>query len=316
MVGAPAQSKPLSLAKRTKSVGMQFLITWAAMTMLGACTGAAHGPGNRVADTAAGASGGASPSRDSGAAGAADGSVASSSAPLKTDVAPGGNFDLSVWELQEPVGAVGSPTIIKPAALVGPNGYRDAYFSTDPTDGAMTFWDPENGVTTPNSNYPRSELRELNADGSEANWAPLGTNTLSATLAVTQVPDHVCVGQIHCGTPLQAGVAATTKPLLELYYYANGDIKLGIEKDPSGGQTSYPIANVPLGTRFSYVIQLLGDGTLVLTLDGIAHTFTMPTAFGGYGEYFKAGNYDQSSGTDPNVGAVVKFYALSVTHSP
>src|SRR5580658_9248763 len=67
---------------------------------------------------------------------------------LRTNVAPGGNFDLSLWELQEPVGAPGRPTTIGPMALRGPNGFQDSYFFTDSTDGAMTFWDPENGVTT------------------------------------------------------------------------------------------------------------------------------------------------------------------------
>jgi hypothetical protein len=235
---------------------------------------------------------------------------------LRPGVAPGGNFDLSHWKLQEPVGLPGSPTAIGPAALRGPNGFQDNYFFTDKIDGAMTFWDPENGVTTPNSNYPRSELRELNADGSQANWPVTGTNTMSATLAVTQVPDHVCIGQIHCGTALQSGLTATTKPLLELYYYSNGDIKLGIEDSPSGSQTSHNITNIPLGTKFSYTIQLTGDGTIALVLNGTTYTFTMPPSFIGYGEYFKAGNYDQSVGNDPTVGAMVKFYALQVTHQP
>ena len=80
---------------------------------------------------------------------------------LDPNVAPGGNFDLSLWELQEPVGSPAAPTTILPAQLEGPNGYHDTYFFTDPTDGSMSFWDPENGVTTANSSYPRSELREM-----------------------------------------------------------------------------------------------------------------------------------------------------------
>jgi hypothetical protein len=229
-------------------------------------------------------------------------------------LAPGGNFDLGRWELQEPVGAPGAPTIIKPRALVGPGGYHDRYFFTDPRDGAMTFWDPESGVTTPNSRYPRSELREMNADGSPANWPVAGTNRLEATLAVTGVPDHVCVGQIHVGTPLRSGLVPSTKPLVELYVYATGRIALGVEDDPSGGQTSHDVGQVPLGTRFSYAIQLTGDGTITLTLDGATTTFTMPAAFAGYGQYFKAGAYDQTVGGDARVGATVKFYALSISH--
>jgi hypothetical protein len=180
----------------------------------------------------------------------------------------------------------------------------------------MTFWDPESGVTTANSDYPRSELRELNADGSKANWPIAGTNTLSASVAVTQVPDHVCIGQIHVGSPLQSGLAASTKPLLELYYDRNGDIKVGIEDSPTGGQTSHDIINVPLGSVFSYTLQLTGDGTITVIVNDAAYTSSVPSSFVGYGQYFKAGNYDQTAGSDATVGATVKFYALKVLHAP
>ena len=43
-------------------------------------------------------------------------------------VAPGGNFDLSVWQLQEPVGSPGSPTTISSSRLQGANGFQDSYF--------------------------------------------------------------------------------------------------------------------------------------------------------------------------------------------
>ncbi|MEY9856128.1 hypothetical protein ABH935_001732 [Catenulispora sp. GAS73] len=230
---------------------------------------------------------------------------------LNTSVAPGGNFDLSVWELQEPTGSPGSPTTISPSQLEGANGYQDSYFYTDPNDGAMTFWDPENGVTTPNSNYSRSELREMNSDGSAANWFAAGTtNTLSATLKVTQVPNHVCVGQIHLGS------GGSTKPLLELFYYANGDIKMAIEQTPAGGNEVLTyVGNVPVGTQWSYVIGL-SNSTISLSLNGgAAQTWTASSTFDGYGMYFKAGDYDQTSGSDSSVGAKVGFYALSISHS-
>jgi hypothetical protein len=271
-----------------------------------ACVSALVLLGHGCGGDSAGASGAVAP-RD-----AADVDRSPSDGGLNAILSPGSNFDLSLWELQEPVGAAGSPTTISPAALAA--GYHDSYFFTDPTDGAMTFWDPENGVTTADSSYPRSELREINADGSAANWPVAGTNILSATLAVTQVPDHVCVGQIHLGTAIQSGLAASTKPLAELYYYASGAIELGIEDDLTGGQTAHAIASVPLGTMFTYTLQLTGDGTISLAVDGTTTTFTMPAAFAGYGQYFKAGDYDQSVGSDATVGATVKFYALSAAH--
>jgi Alginate lyase len=232
---------------------------------------------------------------------------------LNANVSPGGNFDLSVWELQEPVGSPGSPTTILPAKLVGPSGYHDTYFFTDPTDGSMSFWDPENGVTTANSDYPRSELREMTASGAAANWMSTGTNTMSATVKATMIPDHVAVGQIHLGT----GTPSSTKPLLELFYYATGAIVMAIEQTPAGGnEVPNPVGNVPLGTAWSYVIGLSGNTITCIINGGATQTFSMSSTFNDEGMYFKAGDYDQSVGTSATVGAKVQFYALSIFHGP
>lgn len=255
-----------------------------------------------------------------GAPGSPNGADAAADAgDLNPGLAPGSNFSLGLWELQEPIGSPGAPTTVSNTALEA--GFQDSYFFTDPADGAMTFWDPENGVTTADSSYPRAELREVNADATLANWPVAGTNTLSATVAVEQVPDHVCVGQIHIGSALQSGLQASTKPLLELYVHANGDIVVGIEQDPvTGSQADTTLATVPLGTAFAYVIALTGDGqgggSIAITVDGARTTFPMPAGFVGYGEYFKAGDYDQTTGTDPTLGATVKFFALAIAHLP
>jgi hypothetical protein len=232
---------------------------------------------------------------------------------LDPNVAPGGNFDLSLWELQEPVGSPGAPTTIAPAQLTGPNGFQDTYFFTDPTDGSMSFWDPENGVTTANSSYPRSELREMTAAGAEANWMSTGTHTLSATLKATMIPDHVAVGQIHLGT----GTPASTKPLLELFYYATGSVVMAIEQTPAGGnEVQHPVGSVPLGTEWSYVIGLSGNDITFSLNGGAVQTFAMSSTFDQEAMYFKAGDYDQSVGNSASVGAKVQFYALTVYHGP
>ena len=251
----------------------------------------------------------AGPSVARAASEASTASAGSTSSPrLSTTVAPGGNFNLSVWELQEPVGSPGSPTTIPSSRLQGSNGYQDAYFYTG-TDGAMTFWAPENGVHTANSNYPRSELREVNSNGSLADWALPGVHQLQATLRVVSVTSHVCVGQIHLGTG-----GSSTKPLVELYYFANGSIELGSEKSPSGGQTLHPITNVPLGTKWSYTITVSGGNTVNLTVNGSTTHYAIPSSFDTYNMYFKAGSYNQSSSSSSTNGARVAFYALSVHH--
>ncbi|MER6977651.1 polysaccharide lyase family 7 protein [Streptomyces carpinensis] len=225
-------------------------------------------------------------------------------------VAPGGNFDLSIWQLQEPVGSPGSPTTIPSSRLQGPNGYQDAYFYTDTRDGAMTFWAPEKGVTTPNSNYARSELREMNRDGSAADWSLDGSHRMSATLRVVSVTSNVCVGQIHLGTG-----GSSTKPLLELYYHANGDIVLGTENSPSGGQTPHTVGHVAIGRTWSYTIAVSGGDTIDLTVNGTTTHYAIPSSFKPYKQYFKAGSYNQSSSDSTTKGARVAFYGLTVSHS-
>jgi hypothetical protein len=237
-------------------------------------------------------------------------SGAAFAATRRTDVAPGGNFNLSVWELQLPIGSPGSPTTILPAQLKGATGYTNpSYFWTDKNDGSMTFWDPEAGVTTPNSNFARTELREMNANGSAADWTIAGTHRLSATLRIVSVTKSVCVGQVHLGSG-----GSSTKPLLELYYAPNGDIALGTENSPAGGQTRHAVGHVALGTQWSYVIAISG-GRISLTINGSTTSYSIPSSFNPYHQYFKAGDYNQSSSSSTSNGAKVKFYALTVAHS-
>ncbi|MFD7712160.1 polysaccharide lyase family 7 protein [Streptomyces sp. NPDC059785] len=225
--------------------------------------------------------------------------------PTKT---PGENFDLGVWQLQEPVGSPGSPTTISSARLEA--GFEDDYFYTDTRDGAMTFWAPEKGVTTPNSNYARSELREMNRSGSAADWSLSGSHRLSATLRVVSVTSNVCVGQIHLGSG-----GSSTKPLVELYYRASGDIVVGTENSPSGGQTLHTVGHVSVGKTWTYNIAVSGGDTLDITVNGSTTHYDIPSSFFPYKQYFKAGSYNQSSSDSTTKGARVAFYGLTVSHS-
>ncbi|HEV2635971.1 MAG TPA: polysaccharide lyase family 7 protein [Actinocrinis sp.] len=166
-------------------------------------------------------------------------------------------------------------------------------------------------MTTANSDYSRSELREMTSGGAAANWFAAGTtNKLSATVKATTVPASVCVGQIHLGS------GGSTKPLLELFYHSNGEIVMAIEQSPAGGnEVSYDVASVPLGTQWSYTIGLSGSTISLAINGGAARTWTASSTFNGYGMYFKAGDYDQTSGSSSTVGARVEFYALSISHS-
>lgn len=230
---------------------------------------------------------------------------AASPQQLNLKVAPGGNFDLSKWDLQLPTGSKTFTTILS-SQLKGPYGYQDIYFYTDKTDGAMTFMDPTTGVTSSGSVHPRTELREV-TDG----WSASGSNILSVTEKVTQVPGHTTIGQIFQAAP------APSKPMLELMYYSDGTIQALLESNNQGGSsTLHTVGKVPLGTTFSYSLSLTGT-TITITIDGKPITMTVPSSFEGEHFYFKAGNYDQTAksgapGTIP--GTLVKIYSLNITH--
>jgi hypothetical protein len=114
---------------------------------------------------------------------------------------PGGNFDLTKWNLQLPIGSTGSPSTISAGQLQSCSGYSSSYFYTDGSgDLVMTVpGSPSSSgcVTTPNSQHCRTELREI----SPSSWSPLqGLNRLKVDLTVTQ-PDNsqrgTVIGQIH-----------------------------------------------------------------------------------------------------------------------
>lgn len=228
---------------------------------------------------------------------------------------PSSIINFADWELQEPVvsgsGVLAIPT---PKLLAG---YSDKYMytSSTPNGDAVTFFTPEDGAHTANSLYPRSELRELNANGTDANWNMNGTNIMTATLEATDITNHTVIGQVHIGGPLPGtNAASSTKPLLELYYYTNGNLIAGLEKSPLGSQTTTTIGIIPLGTKFTYTIQVAGDTVSVKLNNNAPVVLTASSNFNDYGMYFKAGDYLQTTGTSSTVGAHDEFYALSVQH--
>ncbi|MCH4158328.1 MAG: polysaccharide lyase family 7 protein [Acidaminococcaceae bacterium] len=224
---------------------------------------------------------------------------------LNPELPPGGNFNLTAFKLQLPVGRDGKIQEVPPAALAGRQGFTNKYFYTDQQDGSMTMLVPKTGVTTPNSQHCRTELREM-TDG----WLPFGVHTLEATVRVAQVQTHTVLGQIY-----QAG--NLHKPLCLLAYYADGQVKLILNQVPAGGQAlTTVVAQVQPGAQFKYVLEL-SDLNLAVNVDGQTTNIKVPLVYGGTQFYFKAGNYDQDSHAGPVSDlpdAEVHFYKLTLKH--
>lgn len=220
--------------------------------------------------------------------------------------APGGNFDLAVFELQLPTGTTGSPDTIAPADLQGCSGYESEYFYTAVDDqDALVMKVPGSPstsgcVTTTNSKHCRTELREVDP----ASWSPKDpVNRLNATLSVVRAGGETCVGQIHIEQ------SVSVRPVCELYYKDNGDLVMGVEQTRSGGnQIRTLVGNVPLKTAFSYEIRY-ESGELSVQIDDGGFQTLSTYELDDPESYFKVGNYLQ--GSEPSE---LHFYDISIRH--
>jgi hypothetical protein len=88
-------------------------------------------------------------------------------AALNPSCAPGGNFDLSPWSLQMPIGSSSNPGTAETlpiSQLTGCSGFENfSYFFTESGDGALVMKVPGTPsatgcVTTANSAHCRTEL--------------------------------------------------------------------------------------------------------------------------------------------------------------
>lgn len=267
-----------------------------------AATPRASGSSSGASIVGAGSSGG-STRADAAAVddGSGTGSASDGGAGADASTVDGGIiWNLQGWQLQLPIGSQDDPTIID-----NPTSFSDAYFYVD-SDGALTFMDPVTGVTTSGSQHPRSELKE-----DTAGWPATGTNTMTATVAVPQVPSTVTIGQI-----FQAP-NAPSKPLLELQYQAGGHVQMLLESTNQGGDANtYDAGHVADKAKFDYSLSLT-DNQIQIVVDGQTSSYAMPSSFDGETFYFKWGDYDQTAtaGTPTaTAGTIVKFYAHAVTH--
>jgi hypothetical protein len=224
--------------------------------------------------------------------------------PAGGPAVPGDLLDLTNWKLTLPIGSSHSPAEITQPAL---RRYSvNPYFHLDPTGTGVVFQANAGGVTTSNSGYPRSELREMTAGGGdEASWSTTsGTHAMSVQLAITHLTvakPQVTVAQIHDASD-DVLVVRLDGPG-HLYVEHNGD-------DYGDLDTAYR-----LGSRFT-VSFTVSAGHIGIAYNGAPK---VDHATSSTGDYFKAGCYTQSNtskGDAPDAYAQVIIYRLTVTHSP
>jgi alginate lyase len=222
-------------------------------------------------------------------------------APPGTAQFPAQVIDLANWYLTLPTGKQHQPDEVHQPQL---NTFTNPWFHLDDTRNGVVFTANAGGVTTKNSTYPRSELREMTGT-EKAGWSnTTGNHVLRLRQAVTQLPtvkSHVVTAQIHDATDDVIEVRLEGKRLLVAYDNGNDKITL----DPG----------YVLDTPFDLEIDAAG-GHIRVAYNAAPKA---DIVISGSGWYFKTGSYVQSNparGDNPDALGQVVLYSLNVQHSP
>lgn len=226
-------------------------------------------------------------------------------------------IDLTTWNLTIP--SHDSATLIDTARLN--NGYDSQYFRRQ-ADGSIAFWVPVQGALTESARYPRTELRETQADGTLSYWSLQSSDSyLSAVMTVTQVPSRgkIIIGQIHS----KDEVGSQNDPLLKLQYHhlrGVGRLEALLRRRPGDTEVENILLaeNVQLNERFSYELRITPSGKLGIRVNSKGDDSSYYRQLSGYWSaqqlYFKAGAYIQDNYGADNEGGRVIFYWLNTLH--
>lgn len=184
-------------------------------------------------------------------------------------------------------------------------GYeRKPYFWLDTAAEGVVFQAPVNGATTPNSENPRSELRQLFGNGDPASWSNKNSTwQMEAEIAVTHYPNSsndtrgvVCM-QIHDGKD----------DVSVLRFERSGKVWI-----TQGDNTHYDkiIDPYALGDWNWFRVVAAKGGGIAWYLNSV-QVATLPGTFSGC--YFKAGCYTQGNESNSTEYGAAHFRYLKVT---
>jgi alginate lyase len=201
-------------------------------------------------------------------------------------------LDLRTWKVGLPTTAeVSNPRLA---------GFTDTSFKTVQ---AVQFTARCGDKPQPGSKYARSELREMNTDGSNASWSSVtGTHEMAATMRITHLPavkPSLICAQIHSSSDYLILVELTGSVLLVRYIDAVAGV---LDSD------------YHLGTAFD--LKVVASNGYVDVFHNGAHKVHHAMRQGGC--YFKAGCYLQSNtstGDAPTAYGQVEISNLAVTHA-
>ncbi|MDB4637699.1 polysaccharide lyase family 7 protein [Planctomycetaceae bacterium] len=214
-------------------------------------------------------------------------------------------LDLQAWKLTVPFRNKGDKQALEVAQpKLSKYSHPDAFFVSKSGD-AVVFRAHCGGARTRNSDYPRSELREMLPDGSdEIAWSTDdgGRHELEMEVAITQLPkekSHVVCAQIHDS---EDDVIMIRLEQHKLFVERNELERVMLDK------------RYQLGTKFT--LKIVAEEGEIKVFYNSQLKFSWKVSRPGC--YFKAGCYTQSNtrkGDLPNAYAEVAITRIKISHT-
>lgn len=224
---------------------------------------------------------------------------------------PSSVLDLANWKLTLPVDEV-SPAgadSIYPLS----NYQYDPWFIA-PSSTTVRFRANAGGATTSGSYYPRSELRELNSDGTAAAWDPM-----DGIQHVMSVKESISAGTLSVKPQVVgAQIHDSSDDIIEIRYERASGTSGTLFVESQGTNVGTLSSTYVEGTAFNLTIRADSRGIAVY-YNGVNKLsgFWPASSVGGW--YFKAGAYVQSNTSNGEAsaayGEVVISSPLTVSHS-
>lgn len=256
------------------------------------------------------------------------------------------DIDFTNWKVTLPVDVDnnGKPDEYQPSTLIN-DSYRNLtavkpYMYDDTSDGSIVFYTfPD--ISTTNSSYSRTELRELiNPNSTKENWSLNEGGTMEGRLKMVSITKETLgsndfhrtiIMQIHgIISPedmAKHGFSSNNGPPLLKMYWLDGEIigyKKSLKDEHTSGDDLLETSSATwtdIKHNFGYVgyeafdLKIIASkGKLEVQLNNdTPHVFQdVSLSKWPYENYFKAGNYLIS--TDSSAKAYLKYYSLNVSH--
>ncbi|KAJ3218426.1 hypothetical protein HK099_005079 [Clydaea vesicula] len=223
-------------------------------------------------------------------------------------------FSLQNWTLQLPIGIGSKFETVKHPIL------------TQPGDGFVFHTPvlPLNGVSSANSDFTRTELREMNATNPKynANWDTVtGVHFMKVTQSIDKISSStegkLINFQIHSECCAVMTVRLFSKPETGVLLFADFDKFENGSLTKIIGADKYPlIENYVMGTKFDLEV-VVDNGLVYVYLNGELKTPKEGYKTNLLGVYFKAGSYSQNlpSETIPATAVnQVTIYKMELYH--